>query len=169
MINLSQMTEQDYEKMAQEINEISQTKSETELLELIGTALHDSGLTVSTSESSEIVQPKMFNENKEKFSVAKSFDFVVKSEPLTQNDAKEEGEKFWYRFKDKLQDVICTDSRIKELITGNGTLKDFIVAGIPLVLAALGLITINPVFLAIIAAVFALILKVGFKAYCELP
>ena len=169
MINLSQMTEQDYEKMAQEINEISQTKSETELLELIGTALHDSGLTVSTNKSSQIVQPKMFNENKEKFSVLKSLNFVVESEPLTPDDAKNEGEKFWYRFKDKLQKVICSDSRIKELITGNGTLKDFIVAGIPLVLVALGLATINPIFLAIIAAVFALIVKVGFQAYCELP
>lgn len=168
MINLAQMTEQDFEKMAQEINEISEAKSESELLELIGNALHDSGFTVSTSKSSHIIQPKMFNEETERFSMAKSFNFVEDRKPFASDDAKKEGKKFWDRSKDKLQKIICNDPDIKDLILGNGTLKDLIILGIPLVLTALGLATISPVFLAIIGAVFALIVKVGFRAYCGL-
>lgn len=168
MINLAQLTESDFEKMALEINEISQTKSETELLELIGNALHDSGMTVSTNDSFEIIRPKMFDEGIERFSIVKSYSFVANTNALKPKDAKKEGEKLWKRLKDKLRKVICTDPKIKELITGNGTLKDFLIAGIPLLLAALGISTLNPVLLAIIAAIFALILKVGFQEYCEM-
>lgn len=167
MINLAQLTEQDFEKMAQEIQTISETKSENEIFELIGNALHDSGMTVSTSKTFDIIHPKMYNESLEKFSMEKSFDFVADTEPLTAEDAKEEGRNFWKRFKDKLKSAICNDSKIRDLLTGDGTLKDYLIAGVPLILAALGLGAINPLLLAIIAAVFALIVKVGFQAYCE--
>lgn len=168
MINLAQLTESDFEKMALEINEISQTKSESELLELIGNALHDSGMTVSTNDSFEIISPKMFDEGIERFSIVKSFNFVADTNALRPTDAKKEGEKLWKRLKDKLRAVICNDPRIKELITESGTLKDFLIAGIPLLLGALGLGVLNPVLLAIIAAIFALILKIGFQEYCEI-
>jgi len=87
---------------------------------------------------------------------------------LTKANAKKEGKKFWKRFKDKLQKNICNDPKIKELLAGKGSLKDYLITGIPLVLAALGLGVLNPVTLAIIATVFALIIKVGFEAYCEI-
>ena len=60
------------------------------------------------------------------------------------------------------------NSKIKELLEGDGTLKDYLIAGIPLILAALSIAALNPLALAIIAAVFALIIKVGFQAYCEI-
>lgn len=168
MINLAQLTEADFEKMAQEINEISEKQSEESLLAILGNALHDSGLTVSSSNSFAILQPKMFNEGIEKFSMKKSMDFVSETDPLTPNDAEAEGRRFWQRFKDKLRAAICNDSKIKELLEGDGTLKDYLIIGIPLILAALGVAVLNPVWLAIIAAVFALIMKVGFQAYCEI-
>lgn len=168
MVNLAQLTESDFEKMAQEISEISETQSEETLLTTIGNALHDSGLTTSTSNSLEILHPKMFNESTEKFSMKKSMKFVSETDSLTPTAAQDEGRKFWRRFKDKLKAAICNDTRIKELLEGDGSLKDYLMAGIPLVLAALGIGALNPLALVIIAAVFALILKVGFQAYCEI-
>jgi hypothetical protein len=168
MVNLAQLTEADFEKMAQEIQEISETQTEDSLLETIGNALHDSGLTVSTANSFEILQPKAFSEATEKFSMKRSFSFVSDTTPMSTNEAKEEGRKFWQRFKDKLRSAICNDSKIKELLEGDGTLKDYLIAGIPLILAALGIGALNPLALAIVAAVVALIVKVGFQAYCEM-
>ncbi len=168
MINLAQLSEVDFEKMAQEINEISETKSEEALFAIIGNALHDSGLTVSSSNSFEILNPKMFSEVTEKFNMKKSLEFVSETEPLSPDDAQAEGKKFWQRFKDKLKVTICNDAKIKALLTGDGTLKDYLIAGIPLVLTALSIGVLNPLALAIIAAVFALIIKVGFLAYCEM-
>jgi len=166
MINLAQLTEADFERMAQEINEISETQSEETLLTILGNALHDSGLTISSSNSFEILQPKMFNEGTEKFSMKKSMKFVSDTDPLSPNEAEEEGRRFWQRFKDKLRVTICNDPKIKELFEGDGSLKNYLIIGIPLILAALS-ITLNPLGLVIIATVFALILKVGFQAYCD--
>jgi hypothetical protein len=167
MINLAQLTEADFEKMAQEIQEISETQSEDSLLESLGNALHDSGLTISTANSFEILQPKAFNEATEKFSLKKSISFVADRTPITTSEAKEEGRKFWQRFKDKLRSAICNDPKIKELLEGDGSLKDYLIAGIPLILSALGIGALNPLALAIVAAVVALIVKVGFQTYCE--
>lgn len=166
MINLAQLTESDFEKMAEEINEISQTQSEDSLLTILGNALHDSGLTVSNSNSFEILKFKAFNPEIEKINLRSTIDFVSNTDPLTPKEAKSEGSRFWKRFKDKLKVAICNDSKIKVLMEGNGTLKDYLIIGIPLILAGLS-ISLNPLTLAIIATIFALIIKVGFQAYCE--
>lgn len=168
MINLVQLTEVDFEKMAQEIQEISDQQSEDALFESIGNALHDSGLTTASDNSFEIIQPKVFNEAKEKFSMKKAYSFVADTTPLTIEESKEEGKRFWGRFKDKLKATICNDTKIKALLLGDGTLKEYLIAGIPLILAALGIAALNPLALAIVGAVMALIVKVGFQAYCEI-
>jgi len=165
MYYLSQLTEPEFEIMAEEINE---NKSENELFQLIGEALHNSGFTVSTSNTVGIMQTKMFNQDVESISLIKSIDFLTETEPLSTEEAIEEGGKFWERFKDKLRSVICNDLKIKELIEGDGSLKDFLVIAIPLILAALGITVLSPMLLIVIAAVFALIVKVGFNAYCSL-
>jgi hypothetical protein len=167
MITLAQLSEADFEKMAQEIQEISDSQTEDSLMEIIGNALHDSGLTTSSDNSFLILQPKAFNEGIEKFSLKKSVSFVADTAPLTSVEAKEEGRRFWRRFRDKLRNAICNDSKIRELLEGDGNLKDYLIAGIPLILAALGIGVLNPLALAIIATVVALIVKVGFQAYCE--
>lgn len=168
MINLAEITEADFEKMAQEINEISETHSEEKLLAILGNALHDSGLTVSTSNSIEILQPKIYNESTEKFSMKKSLNFVPKIAPLTQPEAEAEGVRFWQRFKDKLRVTICNDFKIVELIKSDGTLKDYLIACIPLILASLRIEALNPLSFAMIAAVFALFIKLGFRTYCAI-
>lgn len=168
MLTLAQMNDQDFEKMAAEIQKISKTSTEDVLYEAIGKALDDIGFAVAADKSFSIIQPKMVNAVGEKFSMMKSLNYVTNVKPVTKLNAKKEGKKFWKRFKDKLQKAICNDPKIKELLTGNGTLKEYLIAGIPIILAAIGLSVLNPVTLAIIAAVFALIIKVGFEAYCEI-
>jgi hypothetical protein len=168
MINATQLTDADFEKMALEIQEISLDQTEDSLFQTIGNAMHDNGLTVSTEDSMELFQPKAFNEGSEKFNMVKSFSYVSDTMALSAHDAKGEGRSFWTRFKTKLRGTICNDVKIKELLDGEGKLTDFLKTGIPLIIAALGLTVLNPLWLAIIAAVFALILKVGFKTYCEI-
>lgn len=167
MINLAQLSEADFEKMAQEITEISETQNERSLLTILGHALHDSGLKVSSANSFEILEPKTANKSNEKFNIKNSLRYVAETDPLTPDEAEAEGKKFWKRFKDKLRTALCNDSKIKQLLEGEGTLKDYLIAGIPMVLSALGIAMLNPVALAIIGASFALIIKVGFQAYCE--
>jgi DNA-binding FrmR family transcriptional regulator len=77
---------------------------------------------------------------------------------------------FWTSFKTKAQKVICKEKVIVDFFTGEGsyTLKDALKYIIPIVIGALGLSAINPLTLAIIIGVLALIAKIGFKAYCEL-
>ena len=168
IMTLAQLTDQDFDKMATEIQRISRNASDDDLYTALGKALDDLGYTVSSSKSFEIIHPKMFGGANDKISMLKSYDYVANVKPVTRTNANKEGKKFWKRFKDKLQKAICNDPKIKELMTGNGTLQVYLITGIPLVLAALGLGVLNPVTLAIIAAVFALILKVGFEAYCEI-
>ena len=167
-MTLAQMTEQDFEQMATEIQRISRNNSDDDLYTAIGKALDDLGYAVATNRSFELIQPKMTSSAGARFSMTRSLDYVANARPAKKTDAKKEGKKFWARFRAKLQSTICNDPKIKELLTGNGTFKDYLIAGIPLVLAALGLSVLNPVLLAIIAAVFALIAKVGFQAYCEI-
>lgn len=168
MINLAELNEQDFEKMATEIQSVSDTNSEKQLFELLGTALHISGYTVANSNSFDIIKPKMYDEKIEKFSILKSIHYYTAKSALSKKEAEEEGKSFWLRFKDKLKIAICNDPKIKELMTGQGKLKDYLIVGIPLVLAALGVAVLNPILLAIVATVFALIVKVGFDAYCEI-
>lgn len=168
MNHLTQLSEQDLEKMAQEITEINESKSEEELFELIGNALHDSGLTVSTSEGFEVIEPKMYDEHVERFNFVKSLAYVADTQPLSPQDAKQEGKKLWQRIKDKVRNVICNDPEVRKLLEGGGTLKEYLKVLIPLILPALGLAALNPILLAIVVAIIALIIKIGVKAYCEL-
>jgi len=168
MIALTQLTEQDFEKMAREIQEISETRTEDNLYEAIGYALYDSGYAVATSNSFAILQPKMYNERVEKFNMQKSIDYVADIQPLKADEARKEGKRFWGRFKNTLKKVICSDEKVAKLINGEGTLKDYLITGIPLIITALGASALNPVVLAIVAAVLALIVKIGFAAYCEI-
>ena len=164
MINLEQLTKADFERMAQEINEISETQSEDSLLAIIGNALHDSGLTVSTSNSFQILQPKMYNEEIEKFSVIKSINFVSETAPLTPNDAVKEVR----NFLERIRGVICNDPKIIMLFEGNGTLEDSIRNIIPIILTAVGVGLPNPILFAIAVAVLCIIIKVGYKTYCQI-
>ncbi len=165
---LMQLSGNNLDNVARDVQKISEEMSETELYAIIGNALHDLGYTVAHSNDFEIITPKAYDEKSELISLYKSVSYVANTKALEKDEALKEGKSFWSRFGEKLRSTICSDPKIKSLITGQGTLKDYLTIGIPMVLAALGVGAINPVLLAIIAASFALIVKVGFKAYCEL-
>ena len=166
---LVHLTEQDFEKMAQDITKISKEKSESELFQVIGNALHDSGYGVSKADNSDLIEPKMFDQTQEKINLLKSVDFVENTDALSAEEAEKEGGRFWRRFTKKLKKMICNNTKFRELLTGESSTKDYLIVGIPLVVTALGMTALNPVLLAIAAAVLALIAKVGFAAYCDLP
>lgn len=169
-MNLAMLNVQDFQKMADEIQEISDTKSEDQLFVAIGNNLHDRGYTVCTAEDSfELIEPKAFDASLEKFSMIKSLEFVENTEPLSEESARKEGRKFWKRFQQKLKTAICNNPQLKDLFAKEGTLKDYLIVGIPIVLAAIGITsTLGPLALALVASIFALIAKVGFETYCEI-
>jgi hypothetical protein len=169
MVNLAQLTEQDFALMADQIEQTSSNESEENLFKTLGNALHDGGYKVCSGTNYEIIEPKMFDQNTEKFNMMKSMKFVQDTSALSAYDAEKEGKKFFKRFKEKANAIICSEPKIKELINGEGTLKEYLMIGIPIVLAALSIAALNPLALTIIATIFAMIIKIGFAAYCDLP
>lgn len=170
MKSLTQLTEADYEKMAQEIEEISKTESEESLYESIGKALRYSGLEVSTDDSFEILRPKALYEPDGIISIKKSFSLVKDdTTAVTQSEDEEEGRTFWDKFKDNLRSVICNDPKIKPLLHSVGTLKEIIKNALPYILTVLGIgLFLTPLASIIVSTVLALILKAGFQAYCQI-
>lgn len=94
--------------------------------------------------------------------------FINNTSTLTEKEAKQEGESFWKLVKVKLQHEICSNKEIEKLMSGEGKLKDYLLIGIPIVIAAIGIPAISPIALPIVVSVFALIIKVGFEAYCSM-
>ena len=181
---LDELNELDFERIASDIEEMSKM-DEGEIYEIIGNSLKREGYSVvkkarprkaagkakaaRKARGFDIIQPNMmFDDKRKNISPLKAMKFV--NEPLLPetDSARDEGRRFWDRFKDQLRKTICNDEKIKTLLTGKGTLKDYLVVGIPIVLSALGIGALSPVMLVVVASVFALILKVGFEAYCEL-
>lgn len=67
-----------------------------------------------------------------RISLTEAFEDVGDSTPLEKGQAVEEGRAFWKRFKEKLKNAICNDPKIQELMLGQGSLKDYLMVGIPL-------------------------------------
>jgi hypothetical protein len=88
MTNLAQLTEQNFALMAHEIQDISDNESEDSLFEIIGNALHDGGMTVSDSDSYEIIEPKIYNAKAGELSLKKSVAFVADTTSLTPDNAE---------------------------------------------------------------------------------
>ena len=76
MYYLTQLSENDYQNMAAEIQDISETKSDNELFQIIGNSLHNSGLDVSISNTFSTIQPKVFDHVKKALSFYKAIDLV---------------------------------------------------------------------------------------------
>ncbi len=164
---LSEFAGQDFEQMAHDLSELSQNKTEDELLEIIGQSLYGLGYEIASSSEVDIIKPISSSELRN-MGIAAAVDFVENRNLALTEQVKMEAVGFWKGFKEKLKEAICNDPKIRDLITGDGTLKEYLIVGVPLVLAALGMSALNPLLLAIVAAVFALIIKVGFKTYCEI-
>lgn len=165
MLTLAQLTPTDFEHMEREILQINEGNSEEALCTVIGNALHDSGLTVAEDDSFKLVVPKVYNEATTPFSLKSSFDFTANTQP--NNQAQQEGRKFWRRFRNKLRHTICNEPTIQALMDQGGDLRDYLAIIIPIIMGALGLTVLNPLALGLIAAVLAMLIKSGFHAFCE--
>jgi hypothetical protein len=177
-----ELNDLDLEAMANDIETISAI-DESEIFRIIGNSLFREGYSIDSSDENtntigthdlgEIkllqIKPSLIqNTDIRTISALKSVRFINQPLDHTPEDAESEGKKFWEKFKQKLKEEICSNERIREMILGNGSLKDYLLHGIPIVMVALGIAALNPVILAIIVSVFALIIKVGFQAYCDL-
>jgi predicted RND superfamily exporter protein len=82
-------------------------------------------------------------------------------------EAEKEGKRFWNKFKNSLKTIICNNPKIQELMNGEGDLTSYLKVITLLLLAALGITLITPILLAAIAAILAIIIKIGFNTYCD--
>lgn len=183
MLNINDLQDSDFEKLANDIEEISKL-DENEIYRTIGLALHREGLT-----SNQTIEKTVFNPNKEDLNVSHFnslnlfapktdnntlgsfsgkvvYDFISKNEQIDYKNAEKEGEAFWETFKEKLRIAICTNENIVKLINGDGKLTDYLKVILPLIAVGLG-VSLSPVMLSIIIAALALLIKVGLQAYCS--
>lgn len=165
---LEQFTDEQLDTMVLQIEELAQN-DETEIYKVIGKALNHEGFRTDTSARTFKLSPGFRSFSAKGVTIHKAQEFLdTPLPPLPQNQT-EEGKRFWEKFKEKLKKEICTNETIVKLMTKEATLKEYLTVGLPLIAAALGLGTlISPAMLLVIASVFALIIKVGFKTYCDL-
>lgn len=166
MKSLTQYTKIDFEKIAQDAITLSK-KSEDELYKVMGHGLYDMGLKPSKTKNVLFDRIDTVGGN---IRAIKAFGHVANTTALNDNQAKNKGKEFWKKFKESVKSIICSDKKILDFINGNGnlTLKDVLAYIIPIILVALGLTTLNPALLAVVVGAIAIILKSGFKAYCEI-
>ena len=165
MTNVNQITDEELNDMAYDIKALS-NKNENYLYELIGNSLYDVGLDIATSDNQQLVKPAMWD-SAGNIKISRAVRYVMKTEPLIKEKAKTKGKKFWKRFKISLQNTICNNPQIVDILSGNvDKLKQGLKTIIPIILSVLGL-TLCPPALAIIASAIALILKVGINVYCK--
>lgn len=162
-MNLAILEEQDYEKLAQDILEVSETKSEDELFEILGNALYDSGLDVAPESYDEAAIAVTFGEKATQFNILQTLDFVADSEPLAKKEAKKRGKGLFRRIKK----AICSNEKIRDFLTGETELKDYLKTGIPVLLGLISSsLTLGPIGLAIATVIIALLIKVGYQKFC---
>lgn len=165
---LKDLTEEDYKVLAEQIETLSQ-QDENEIFKIIGNSLNREGYSVADDAEPGILQPKMMIDfPNRRIDPLKALEFANSPFKIKKVDARKTGKSFWKKFEKKIKKEICSNESIKAIITGNGTLVDYLKAGIPILLTALGITAVNPTMLAVIIAVFALIVKVGYKTYCDI-
>jgi hypothetical protein len=174
MNSLLQISDNDYSRMAYEIEELK-SKDDKELYQALGNALYDNGFSTPKSKRSGPESagmgpfgliPCMYDMYEEPYNITEAVKFVSDPTPISKTKAEREGKRFWKQMQDKLKEVICTDKNMQELLADENELADYLKQGIPLLLAALGIAALSPLWLSIVAIIFALIIKVGFKIYC---
>lgn len=162
-MNLALLENKDTEQLAEQIDEIVNTKSKEQLFEIIGRGLYDSGLEVSDSNFPEATMP-IFSDNLNK-AFLKSINFVEEDSVITATQARRKGKKLIARIKHEF----CSNESIKKLFTGDGELKDYLKIIIPSVLAIVSsTLTLGTIGLAIAVSIIAIVIKSGYKSYCNL-
>lgn len=75
---------------------------------------------------------------------------------------------FWNKFNINAKQIICKTQVVIDFINNDGKLKmkDALKYIIPFIVSALGFTALNPLTLAILVGILALIAKIGFNTYC---
>ena len=164
MKKFESLSNKDFKKIAADVIALSK-RDETELYSSMGHALHDLGLIASPKKD---VFFDRIDKSAGSVSALKAFRFVSQTTPLKSADAEKKGRKFFERFAEKLNTIICSSQAIKDVIDGTASLKDNLKVLIPLILSTIGGgIVLGPVYISLIAAALAMIIKSGLRAYCN--
>lgn len=164
-MKLELLKNQNYDELANQVQEIIDTKSKDDLYEIIGNALYDSGLDVSPEDYPEAAISLAIDINTKNFDFLKSVNFVEDTSPISKAEAKKKGKGLWKRIKTEL----CSNEKIRDFFTGNSDLKDNLKVIIPIILGLISsTLTLGPLGLAVAVAIIALLIKVGYQAYCEI-
>lgn len=101
--------------------------------------------------------------------LAQSEDFIQKNKALNFNEEGLFGFN-WENFNDKAKKIICKNKVIIDFMQGKGThtLKSTLKDIIPIIVSVLGFGALNPIALAIVIGILAIIASMGFNAYCDL-
>jgi len=159
---VEQLNDQDLAQLASEIEALSR-EDDDQLFELTGNALYDIGLApVEETTDGPLLQPVMYNPNIAKVNLSSIADYVMKTDPLTKTESIKSGK----NFKERLRKAICSNKTIAAIFKSDTALKDNLKQIIPKVMGILGLAALSPLNLLIVCAVIALILKIGYDAYC---
>jgi hypothetical protein len=155
---LSELTEADYTNLADDVLQLAE-QDETELFALIGNGMNNMGLSIADDEQTLFVPVQL--------RTYKTFTPFSVSYNQQAANTMELGRNFGDQFREKLRRIICDNERLRTIIMGNGTLREKLVLAIPVILSLLGVTALAPPMLAIIAAAIALIVRIGFQAYCD--
>lgn len=156
MKNVNTMTADEIETMADQVIAF-QDENDSELFRIIGSNMHSSGLVVSNNPN-ELVD---FAPN------WKNRALMLNMDADAAFDAVAAGAGFWERFKAKIHQMICSNEQLRNIIMGDGSLRQKLIAAIPIILTLLGIAALTPPMVAVIAAALAFIARAGFAAYCN--
>lgn len=149
--------------LASQLQQIINSKSEENLYEIIGNALYDSGLQISSLQYPEATIPITLNEDSTNFNILESIKFIEDTTAITKVEAIIRGKGLLKRIKTQL----CTNETIKNFFTGDNKLTDNLKVIIPIILSLISsTLALGPVGLAIAVALIALLIKIGYEAYC---
>ncbi len=144
------------------VSEVSmlEGKSEDEILGYVGKMLMTNGYTVSGNVEGNVIVPA------EPVNLQRSFAVFFPADNITKGmtAAAVEGKSF----KKRLKYAVCTNETLIKLFgdNANTSVRDIIKKGLPTVVTVLGG-SIGGFWLAVAAAALALLLKLGYKAYCD--
>ena len=155
---LSELTEADYTNLADDALLLAE-KDENELFAFIGNGMNSLGLSIADDDQTLFTPVQLRT-----YSMFSPFSLSDNQQAV---DALELGKRSGERFKEKLRRIICSNERLREIIMGEGTLREKLIIAIPVILSLLGVTALAPPMLAIITAAIALIIRIGFQAYCD--
>lgn len=164
-----ELTEQQYAEIESHVSNIvaNNSKSTNELYSIIGKGLYYSN-DVELNPRGMVNLFSKTGVDKTWLTTHNAIKLLSENPSISRESAIESGKDFWDRLKENIQKKICTNKTIQNFFLGDTTLKDALKVIIPIILTAIGISVINPMIMAAIIAIISLIIKVGYKAYCNI-